>query len=128
MSDSTLIHARESELVIGAAIEVHRYLGPGLLESAYEVCLARELAGRGVEFQRQVELPVVYKGERLDAGFRIDLLVADAIVVELKAIEKVLPVHEAQLITYLRLSNKRVGLLINFNVPMLKDGIVRRVL
>lgn len=128
MSDSTLIHARESELVIGAAIEVHRNLGPGLLESAYEVCLARELAGRGVEFQRQVELPVVYKGERLDAGFRIDLLVADAIVVELKAIEKVLPVHEAQLITYLRLSNKRVGLLINFNVPMLKDGIVRRVL
>lgn len=128
MSDGTLIHAHESEMVIGAAIEVHRNLGPGLLESAYEVCLARELAGRGVEFQRQVELPVVYKGERLDAGFRIDLLVADVIVVELKAIEKVLPVHEAQLLTYLRLSNKRVGLLINFNVPLLKDGIVRRVL
>lgn len=128
MSDSTLIHAHESELVIGAAIEVHRNLGPGLLESAYEVCLSRELAGRGIEFQRQVELPVVSKGERLDAGFRIDLLVADVIVVELKAIEKVLPVHEAQLLTYLRLTNKRVGLLINFNVPMLKDGIVRRVL
>lgn len=128
MGIDSLLHSQETEVIIGAAIEVHRNLGPGLLESAYEVCLAKELAGRNVPFLRQVELPVVCKGERLDAGFRMDLLVAEAVIVEIKAVEKVLPVHESQLLTYLRLAQKRVGLLINFNVPILKDGIMRRVL
>jgi GxxExxY protein len=125
---TTLIHGEVSNAIIASAIEVHRHLGPGLLESAYEACLARELASRGVEFARQLALPVTYKGERLDAGFRIDLLVADAVVVEIKAIERVLPVHEAQLLTYMRLAEKRVGLLINFNHPRLAQGILRRVL
>ena len=114
--------------VIGGAIDVHRALGPGLLESAYEECLCYELSLRGLAFKRQVELPIVYKGVRLDCGYRIDLLVADAVVVELKSIEGILPVHQAQLLTYLRLSGKRVGLLINFNVDVLKNGIVRMVL
>jgi GxxExxY protein len=114
--------------VIGAAIEVHRQLGPGLLESAYEECLCYELRMREVQFRRQVDLPVLYKGLKLDCGYKIDLIVEDQVVLELKAIEKLLPVHEAQLLTYLRLANKRVGLLINFNVPLLTQGIVRRVL
>jgi GxxExxY protein len=117
-----------SHAVIGAAIEVHRALGPGLLESAYEACLRHELAIRGVPFEHQRTLPVHYKGLRLECGFRIDLLVADAVVVEVKAVEAVLPVHEAQLLTYLRLGGWKLGLLINFNVPVLKDGIYRRVL
>ena len=114
--------------IIAAAIEVHRHLGPGLLESAYEECLCRELQLRNIPFHRQIPLPVDYKGVKLDCGYRIDLLVNDEVVLELKAIEKIHPVHEAQLLSYLRLSNKRVGLLINFCVPVLKEGIVRRVL
>jgi GxxExxY protein len=114
--------------IIGAAIEVHRALGPGLLESAYEECLCHELHLRGLAFQRQVDLPVPYKGLKLDCGYKMDLVVEDEVVLELKSIEKILPVHEAQLLTYLKLSGKRVGLLINFNVPLLTRGIIRRVL
>ncbi len=114
--------------IIGAAIEVHQHLGPGLLESVYELCLVRELADRGLTVQRQVELPVRYKNVLLDCDYRVDLVVNDRVVVELKAVETVHPIHEAQLMTYLRLSGKRVGLLINFNVRLLKDGITRRVL
>jgi GxxExxY protein len=114
--------------IIGAAIEVHRNLGPGLLESAYEECLCHELQLRGLDFKRQVPLPLLYKGLRLDCGYKIDLIVRDEVILELKAIEKLLPIHEAQLLTYLRLTGRRVGLLINFNVPLLTQGIVRRVL
>ena len=113
--------------IIGSAIEVHKELGPGLLESAYEECLCRELSLRGVSFQRQVPLPVVYKGVRLDCGYRIDLVVDDKVVVELKTVDKLLPVHEAQLLTYLKLYHRQVGLLINFHVAVLKDGIKRMV-
>jgi GxxExxY protein len=113
---------------IGAAIEVHRTLGPGLLESTYRECLCRELSLRGISFRRECGLPLEYKGIRLDCGYRIDLLVADLVVVEIKAIEMLAPVHDAQLLTYLRVGGWRVGLLINFNVVVLKDGIHRRVL
>jgi GxxExxY protein len=113
--------------VIGAAIEVHRALGPGLLESTYRTCLRHELEQRGLRVATEVAVPVTYKDVHLECGYRIDLLVEGAVVVELKSVEGLLPVHEAQLITYLRLSGLRVGLLINFNVPVLKDGIVRRV-
>ncbi len=112
-----------TESIIGAAIEVHKQLGPGLLESAYEECLCHELYLRGIQFHRQLDLPVLYKGLKLDCGYRLDLLVEDTVVVE-----QLLPVHEAQLLTYLRLAAKPVGLLINFNVPLLKEGIRRRVL
>jgi GxxExxY protein len=111
--------------IIGAAIEVHRCLGPGLLESCYEECLAHELQLRSVAFERQKGLPVVYKNVRLVCGYRIDLLVDSRIVVELKAIEAIAPVHEAIVLTYLRLSGCNIGLLINFNVAVLKDGIRR---
>lgn len=114
--------------IIGAAMEVHRELGPGLLESAYEMCLCHELTLRGLSFRRQVRLPVFYKGIRLDCGYRIDVLVEERVIVELKSVEKITAVDEAQLLTYLRLNNTRVGLLINFNVPVLKDGITRRIL
>ena len=114
--------------IIGAAIEVHRQLGPGLLESAYEQCLCHELHLRGLAFQLPVDLPVSYKGLKLDCGYKIDLVVADEVVVELKAVERILPVHEAQLLTYLKLAAKPIGLLINFNVPLLTQGIIRRVL
>ena len=114
--------------IIGAAIEVHRQLGPGLLESTYEECLCHELHLREKQFKRQISLPVQYKGLLLDCGYKIDLIVEDEVILELKAIEKLLPIHEAQLLTYLRLSKKKVGLLINFNVPVLVQGIVRRVL
>lgn len=114
--------------IIGAAIEVHRALGPGLLESAYEECLAREIADREIPFERQRAIPVVYKGLKLDCGYRLDLLVAGKIVVELKSVEALGAIHDAVLLTYLRLSGCRVGLLINFNVPVLKDGIKRLVL
>jgi GxxExxY protein len=117
-----------TEQVIGAAIEVHRALGPGLLESAYEECLCHELRLRGVAFERQRPLPVEYKGTKLDCGYRLDLLVADVVVVEIKAVESIEPIHEAQLLTYLKLGGWTLGLLINFNVPVLKDGIRRRVL
>ena len=109
-------------------MEVHRNLGPGLLESAYEECLCHELHLRGLDFKRQVELPLLYKGLKLDCGYKLDLIVQDRIILVLKAVEKLLPIHEAQLLTYLRLTGKRVGLLINFNVPLLTQGIVRRVL
>jgi GxxExxY protein len=118
---------RLTERVIGAAIEVHRHLGPGLLESAYEECLCRELSLTGLSFQRQLELPVEYKGARLDCGYRLDVVVERRLVLELKSVEALLPVHEAQTITYLKLTNLRAGLLINFNVPILKNGIRRFV-
>lgn len=114
--------------VVDAAFRVHRGLGPGLLESVYEVCLCHELARHRLAFQRQFEAPVVYEGTRLDAGLRIDLLVEDAVVVELKAVERMSSLYEAQLLTYLKLTGKRLGLLINFNVPVLKDGLKRIVL
>jgi GxxExxY protein len=110
--------------IIGAAIEVHRQLGPGLLESAYEECLCHELHLRGLAFERQVSLPVCYKGLKLDCGYMLDLIVAREVVLELKSVEKLLPIHEAQLLTYLKLSGKRVGLLINFNVPLLMQKLL----
>jgi GxxExxY protein len=114
--------------IIGAAIEVHKALGPGLLESAYEECLSRELYLRKIPFSRQKEIPIEYKGCKLDCGYRIDIIVYSKIVLELKAIDRIEPIHEAQLLTYLRLTELKVGLLINFNVPVLKDGIKRMVL
>lgn len=123
-----LCHGEITERVIGAAIEVHRVLGPGLLESAYEECLCAELRERGVVHQRQIPLPVEYKGTRLDCGYRLDLLVEEVVVVEIKAVSNLESIHEAQLLTYLRLGGWKVGSLINFNVPLLRDGIVRRVL
>jgi GxxExxY protein len=124
---SPVLENEITEKVIGAAIEVHRLLGPGLLESAYEECLCYELSQLGVPFQRQVQVPVAYKGLKLDCGFKLDLLVGDAVIVELKAVDDLLPVHKAQLLTYLKASRKRVGLLINFNVPVLKNGLKRMV-
>ncbi len=117
-----------TESVIGLAIEVHRALGPGLLESAYQECLCYELKANGIDFGRQVALPVVYKSVKLDCGYRMDLVVDDRLVVELKTVEKILPIHEAQLLTYLRLSGIRTGLLLNFNTSVLKNGIKRMVL
>ena len=114
--------------IIGAAIEVHRALGPGLLESAYQGCLCQELDVRGVRFERERPLPVEYKGVRLECGYRLDLLVANAVVVEVKSVDALAPIHESQLLTYLRLGGWRLGLLINFNVEMLKQGIRRKVL
>jgi GxxExxY protein len=126
---SKLLHEKLTEQVIGAAIEVHRELGPGLMESVYEECLCHELHLRGLQFERQVLLPVRYKGVGLDCGYRIDLVVEDALVLELKCLEHTLPVHEAQLLTYLKLTGKRVGLILNFNVPVLtRGGIIRKVL
>jgi len=113
--------------VIGAAIAVHRALGPGLLESAYQECLCQELALRGIPFERQVPLPLEYRGIRCECGYRLDLLVASAVVVEIKSIQAIAPIHEAQLLTYLRLGGWSVGLM-NFNVVVLKDGIRRKVL
>jgi GxxExxY protein len=113
--------------IIGAAIEVHRKLGPGLLESAYEECLCCEMSLRGIKFERQVPLPLNYKGVDLDCGYRLDLLVEDKVIVELKSIEALEPIHDAQLLTYLRLRNAWLGLIINFNVMMLKDGVRRLV-
>jgi len=114
--------------IIGAAIEVHRILGPGLLESSYQVCLEHENTLQKLVFEHRVKLPVKYKGIELNAGYEIDLIYDKRVIVELKAVERVIPVHEAQLLTYMRLTGIRVGLLINFNVPVLKDGIYRRVL
>ncbi len=116
-----------SHQVIGAAMEVHRHLGPGLLESAYEECLCHELNALGVPFERQKELPVSYKGISLDCGYRMDIVVDRTLLLELKSVETLLPIHEAQLLTYLRLSGMRLGLLVNFNVPLLKNGIKRMV-
>lgn len=116
-----------TEIVIGLAIEVHRELGPGLLESAYGQAMCYELSRRGVVFLYKEKLPVRYKGVLLDCKYEIDLLVEDELVVELKSVERIHPVHEAQLLTYLKLYNRPVGLLINFNVPLLKDGVKRMV-
>jgi len=113
--------------IVDAAMRVHTALGPGLLESAYEGCLTYELRKRGLKVAPQVGLPVVYEGVNIDVGYRIDLLVDDLVIVELKAVDKLAPIHEAQLLTYLKLSGKRLGLLINFNVLHLKDGIKRMV-
>lgn len=114
--------------IIGAAIEVHKALGPGLLESVYEACLVAEMEDRGIRFESQVPLAVLFKGRRIEAGFRMDLVVEDRVIVELKAIENLMPIHEAQLLTYLKLSGFSTGLILNFNVPYLRDGIVRRIL
>lgn len=114
--------------IIGAAIAVHNALGPGLLESAYQICLEHELRCQEIPFRSQVHLPVRYRDIVLDAGYRIDVVVDDKVIVELKSVASVEPVHEAQLLTYLRLSGIRIGLLINFNVPRLRDGITRRIL
>jgi GxxExxY protein len=116
-----------TEQIIGAAISVHRGLGPGLLESAYEECLCYELAQIGMAFERQVPLPVVYKGVKLDCGYKIDLVVENEVIVEIKAVERLIPVHDAQLLSYLKLDNKRIGLLMNFHVPVLKNGLKRIV-
>ena len=116
-----------SQEVIGAAIEVHRVLGPGLLESTYEVCLAHELQCRTIRHARQVTLPVRYKGVWLDCGYRLDLLIEEQVIIELKSIEAVLPIHRAQLLTYLKLTGCKLGLLINFNVPTLHKGVERIV-
>lgn len=111
--------------IIAAAIEVHRILGPGLLESAYEGCLCHELDLRGIPYERQKPLPVQYKGMNLDCSYRLDMVVRERIILELKCVDKILPIHEAQLLTYLRLSGIKTGLLINFSIPLLKDGIKR---
>jgi GxxExxY protein len=117
-----------TERIIGFAIEVHRRLGPGLLESAYEECLCYELGANGLAFRRQVPLPVVYKSVRLDCGYRIDIIVDDRVIVELKTAERLLPIHDAQVLTYMKLSGIRTGLLLNFNIAVLKDGIRRLML
>lgn len=117
-----------SNRVIGCALEVHRELGPGLLESTYEQCLAHELSLAGIPFKLQSPVPVKYKRIRLDCGYRIDVLVEDSLIVELKSVERILPIHEAQLLTYMKLSSIRIGLLINFNVKYMKHGIKRMVL
>src|SRR5437660_8758114 len=125
LESSNLIEGTLTKEIIGAAIEVHRQLGPGLLESAYEICMCHELFERRLGFQRQVEIPVVYKGVALDCGYKLDILVENKVVLELKAVEAILPVHEAQLLTYLKLSNKRLGL--NFHVSRMTAGIKRKV-
>ena len=116
-----------TEKIIGGCIDIHRAIGPGLLESAYEECLCFELSAKGLTFERQKPVPVVYKSVRLDCGYRLDLVVEDCVVVELKAVEILLPVHDAQVLTYLKLTGLPIGLLINFNVPVLKQGVKRIV-
>lgn len=116
-----------SALVVDAALDVHRKLGPGLLESVYEACLCYEFSKRGLQFLRQVNLPIQYDSVRIDAGMRLDLLVEDQLIVELKAVEKWNPLFDAQMLTYLKLAEKRLGLLINFNVALLKDGVKRMI-
>ncbi len=123
-----LLYEELSGKIRGAAIEVHRELGPGLLESAYEECLCFELTQLGIPFRRQVPLPVTYKGTQLNCDYKIDILVDDKILLELKSVDVLLPIHEAQILTYLKLSGCKLGLLINFNVPLMKDGIKRFVL
>ncbi|HBF87621.1 MAG TPA: GxxExxY protein [Bacteroidales bacterium] len=113
--------------IIECCIEVHKELGPGLMETVYEICCMKEMQNAGLKVERQVSVPIYFKGERLDKEFVIDILVNDLIIVELKSVEKILPIHEAQLVTYLKLTNKKLGLLINFNVTVLKNGIRRRI-
>lgn len=122
------LHQELTHKIIAAAIEVHKNLGPGLLETVYQLCLGFELEDRGLKYRREIAIPLVYKSKSIDHCFRLDFLIENEIVLEIKSIEKVLHVHEAQLLTYLRLSKKSVGLLINFNVPVLKEGIHRRIL
>ncbi|APW62768.1 GxxExxY protein [Paludisphaera borealis] len=122
-----MLHEETSGAVIDAAMKVHSILGPGLMESAYEACLAHELRSRGLNVETQVPLPVVYELVRIDAGYRIDMMVAGVIIVEVKAVNEIAPIHKAQLISYLKLSGVRVGLLLNFNVVHLRDGISRLV-
>ena len=117
-----------TEKIIGFAISIHRDLGPGLLESAYEECLCYEIEQSGLSFRRQSALPIVYKSVRLDCGYRMDIVVENRVIVELKTVERLLPIHEAQMLTYLKLSGIRIGLLLNFNTPVLKDGIRRMLL
>jgi GxxExxY protein len=117
-----------TDRVIGLAIEVHRQLGPGLLESAYEECLCYEMQVQGISYLRQVPLPIQYKGVRLECGYRMDVVVDGKLVIEIKSVDKLLPLHEAQLLTYLKLSGIRTGLLLNFNAMLLRDGIRRMVL
>jgi GxxExxY protein len=114
--------------IIGAAIEVHRQLGPGLLESAYQICLGHEMSLRNLSYERELSLPINYKGLQLDCGYRLDFLVEQSVIVELKAVEKLQPIHEAQLLTYLKVLGCKIGLIINFNVPVLKQGIKRMIL
>ena len=121
-----LKHEELTEKIIGAAIEVHRVLGPGLLEAVYEKALCHELTLRGISFQNQIALPVHYKGVDLECGFRVDILAEDALIIEVKSIANILPPHEAQLLTYMKFAKKRVGFIFNFNVPVFKHGIVRR--
>ncbi len=116
-----------SSKIIGAAIEVHKTLGPGLLESAYEECLCHELSIQGLLFEKQKPLSIDYKGQKLDCGYRLDIVVEKAVIIELKSCEKIEPIHKAQLLTYLKLSGLNLGLILNFNVPLLRDGIVRIV-
>ena len=123
-----LFEGKITEKIIELAIEVHRHLGPGLLESAYEECLCFELKLHDLSFERQKPLPLKYKSIELDCGYRIDILVEDKVIVELKCVDKINPIHEAQLLTYLRLSDKKVGLILNFYVLLMKDGIRRLVL
>jgi GxxExxY protein len=124
-----MLHEKElTEQIIGAAIEAHRQLGPGLLESAYEKCLCRELELRGLSFERQKAIPLEYKGVRLEQGYRMDIVVANRIVLELKCVNAIAPVHEAQMLTYLRLAGLSIGLILNFYVPVMKAGIRRLVL
>ena len=126
-SSSRLDNDSLTGLIIGAAIEVHRRLGPGLLESAYETCLCYELSLKGIEVERQKALPIVYRGVKLDSGYRLDLMVENEVVVEVKSVSKLLPIHEAQLLSYLKHNGGGRGLLINFNVKLLKDGIRRLI-
>lgn len=114
--------------IIGCAYKVHRILGPGLLESTYEHCLSEELALKGLSFERQVGLPVIYNNKTLEAGYRVDIIVEDQVILELKSVDAVAPIHKAQLLTYMKLSGKHLGLLINFNVPNLQEGITRMIL
>ncbi len=123
-----LIEEELTEQIIGAFIEVHKELGPGLLESAYEICVCHELELRGFTVRREVPLPVVYKGIKLDCGYRIDLIVNDKVVIEIKTVDKLIPVHEAQLLTYLKLSGIRIGLLVNFHSSVIRNSIKRMIL
>jgi GxxExxY protein len=123
-----LRHEDLTEQIIGAAIEVHKAVGPGLLEAVYEECLCHELKLRGLAFERQMLVPVVYKGVTLDCGYRLDLILENIVVLEIKSVERVLPIHEVQLLTYMRLLSKPVGFILNFNVSALRHGIVRKVL
>ncbi|HUU42604.1 MAG TPA: GxxExxY protein, partial [Planctomycetota bacterium] len=128
MEDGGTEEDRLSHEIVGAAIEVHRHLGPGLLESTYETCLARELAVRGLHFEKQKPLPVEYKGVKLDAGYRLDLLVENRVVVEIKSVDRLTGLHQAQVLSYLKVGGYRLGMLLNFNVEVLREGIRRVVL